>query len=170
MFTDWISRLRLIRPRGIGLVEDFGRDVRYGVRQLRRSPAFAAAALLCLALGIGATTAIYSLVSTILLQPLPFRDADRLVTIVENVPPSGPRPVMQQGLTYQEFLEWREKTRTLSDATAVAGGGQRLVRTRNGAVGLWGGTAAPDMFTMLGVRAHLGRTLVPATRAIPAWC
>ena len=92
MLTDWISRLRLIRQTGIGRVEDFGRDVRYGVRQLRRSPAFAAAALLCLALGIGATTAIYSLVSTILLQPLPFRGADRLVTIVENVPPSGPTP------------------------------------------------------------------------------
>ena len=170
MLTDWVSRLRLlIRRTGSGLVEDFGRDVRYGLRQLRRSPAFAAAALLCLALGIGATTAIYSLVSTILLQPLPFRDSDRLVTIVENVPPPAPgRPLMQRGLTYQEFLDWREKARTLSDATAVAGGGQRLVRTRDRAVGLWGGTAAPDMFTMLGVRAHLGRTLVPGDEADPS--
>ena len=61
-------------------------DVRYAVRTLRRSPGFAVVAVLTLALGIGATTAIYSVVDTILLQPLPFADADRLVRIAENVP------------------------------------------------------------------------------------
>ena len=147
MLTDWFSRLRLpIRPTGIGLVEDFGRDVRYGVRQLRRSPAFAAAALICLALGIGATTAIYSLVSTILLQPLPFRDAERLVTIVENIPPpawAGTGRLMQQGLTYQEFLDWRAKARTLSGATAVGGGGQRLVPNTHRSRGPVGWDSSP---------------------------
>ena len=62
--------------RGIGLAEDLARDLRYAVRQLRRSPGFAVAALLCLGLGIGATTAIFSVVDTILLRPLPFDESD----------------------------------------------------------------------------------------------
>ena len=152
--------------RGISRFEDFWRDMRYGVRQLYRSPAFALTALLSLALGIGATTTVYSVVSAILLRPLPFHDSDRLVTIVENLPsPAAGRPPVRRGLTYQEFLDWRTTSRTLSNATAIAGGGQQLVRARNGAVGLWGGTAAPDTFTMLGVSAHLGRTLLPGDEA-----
>ena len=65
---------------------DVEQDVRYATRTLRRSPGFAIVAVLTLALGIGATTAIYSVVDTILLQPLPFAGADGLVQIAENVP------------------------------------------------------------------------------------
>src|SRR5262245_32344938 len=64
--------------RGVSWVEDLGRDLRYGVRQLRRAPGFTMAALICLALGIGATTAVYSVVDAILVRPLPFVDSDRL--------------------------------------------------------------------------------------------
>jgi putative ABC transport system permease protein len=147
--------------RGVALVEDLARDVRYGVRQLRRSPAFAAAALLCLALGIGATTAVYSLVDAILLRPLPFKDADRLVRLIEHVPAPFPgQPLWVQGLTYRELLDWRTQTKTFSDMAGVGGGGQRLVRTANGSAGLWGAGASPNLFSMLGVRPLLGRTLV----------
>jgi putative ABC transport system permease protein len=145
--------------RGVGLVEDLARDVRYAVRQLRRSPGFAVAALLCLGLGIGATTAIFSIVNTILLQPLPFADSDRLVRVIENVPPpAAGRPLMKRGLTQQEFLDWRTQSRTLSDAIAFAGVGQRLVRAPQGAVGLWGAMTSANTFKVLGVRASLGRT------------
>jgi putative ABC transport system permease protein len=155
--------------RGIGLVEDLGRDVRYGVRQLRRTPAFSLAAVLCLALGIGATTAVYSLVNSILVQPLPFQDSDRLVRLIENVPPNAPgRPLTQREITHQEFLDWRAQSKTLSDAMAVSGFGQWLVRAPNGAVGLWPGGTSPGAFSMLGVQAHLGRTLLPADEANPA--
>jgi len=147
--------------RGVALVDDLVRDVRYGVRQLRRSPAFAAAALLCLALGIGATTAVYSLVDAILLRPLPFKDADRLVRLIERVPPPFPgQPLWVQGITYRELLDWRAQSKTFSDMAAVGGGGQRLVRTTNGSAGLWGAGATPNLFSMLGVRPMLGRTLV----------
>jgi putative ABC transport system permease protein len=145
--------------RGVGLLLDLGRDVRYAVRQLRRSPSFAVAALLCLALGIGATTAIFSVVNTILLQPLPYPDSDRLVRLVENVPPPARgRPLMQRGLTYPEFLDWRAQSKTLSDAYAVFGVGQRLVRTTQGAVGLWGVATSTNAFALAQVHAMLGRT------------
>jgi hypothetical protein len=101
---------------------DAGQDARYAIRSLRKSPGFASVAVLTLALGIGATTAIYSVVDTILLQPLPFADGDRLVRVVENVPsPVSGRPAVQRGVSYQEFLEWRSRSMTLSDAVAISG-------------------------------------------------
>jgi putative ABC transport system permease protein len=142
-------------------------DVRYAIRTLRRSPGFAIVAVLTLALGIGATTAIYSVVDTILLQPLPFADADRLVRVVENVPSNVPgRPPVQRGVTYQEFREWRARSTTLADAFAVSMG-QTVVRTAEGTARLWGASTSANTFTMLGTRAMLGRTLDAGDDANP---
>ena len=142
-------------------------DARYAVRTLRRSPSFTTVAVMTLALGIGATTAIYSVVDRILLQPLPFTDADRLVRIVENVPSSSAgRPSWQRGLTYQEFLEWRARSTTLADAFAVSTA-ETVVQTGEGRARLWGGATSTNTFAMLGARALLGRTLDPADDANP---
>jgi putative ABC transport system permease protein len=135
-------------------------DVRYALRTLRTSPGFTAVAVLTLAVGIGATTAIYSVVDTILLQPLPFADSDRLVRIVENFPHPVPgRPLLQRGVTHQEFLDWRTRAKTLADATAVIPMAQRMVRTSDGAAGLWGAMSSANTFALLGTKAMLGRTL-----------
>jgi putative ABC transport system permease protein len=142
-------------------------DVRYAVRTLRRSPGFAIAAVLTLALGIGATTAIYSVVDTILLQPLPFADADRLVHIAENVPSSVPgRGPFQRGITYPQFLDWRTRSTTLADAFA-ASSGENVVKTGEGMARLWGATVTTNTFTVLGSGAMLGRTLVSEDDANP---
>jgi len=142
-------------------------DVRYAIRTLRRSPGFTAVAVLTLALGIGATTAIYSVVDTILLQPLPYAGSDRLARIIENVPsPVAGRPPLQRGVTYQEFLEWRSRARTLDDAFAVAMG-ETVVRTRDGMARLWGGTTSANTFTMLGARTLFGRALDRGDEASP---
>jgi putative ABC transport system permease protein len=139
---------------------DVEQDVLYAVRSLRRSPGFAIVAVLTLALGIGATTAIYSVVDTILLQPLPFTDSDRLVHIAENVPSSAPgRATFQRGITYQQFLDWRTRSTTLADVFAVSSG-ENVVRTGEGMARLWGATVSANTFTMLGAGAMLGRTLV----------
>ena len=142
-------------------------DVRYAVRTLRRSPGFAIAAVLTLGLGIGATTAIYSVVDTILLQPLPFADAEGLVQIAEHVPSSVPgRPPFQRDVTHQEFLEWRARSTTLADAFAVSMG-ENVVRTSEGMARLWGATVSANTFTVLGTGAMLGRTLVAGDDANP---
>src|SRR4051812_33086204 len=112
---------------------DAWQDIRYAVRSLRRSPAFTTAAVLTLALGIGATTAIYSVVDTILLEPLPYADSDRLVRVFENYPfIDASRPPVQRGPSYQQFLEWRARATTLSEAVAIVGMAQRTARTSNG--------------------------------------
>jgi hypothetical protein len=68
-------------------IEDAILDVRYALRSLARTPAFSAISVLTLALGIGATTAIFSVVNAVLIRPLPYPDADRLVRLVSRLPP-----------------------------------------------------------------------------------
>ncbi len=133
------------------------RDIAYAIRSLRRHAAFTVAAVLTLSIGIGATTAIYSVVDTVLLQPLPYPDSDRLVRIIENWTAVG--RMFQRGVTHPEFLDWRTRARTLSEATAIVPMGQRMVRTAQGAAGLWGAMVSPNTFALLQVQAMLGRTL-----------
>ena len=149
------------------ILDDFARDVTYAVRSLARSRGFTVAAVLTLAIGIGAATAIYSIVDTILLRPLPFPDSDRLVRLVENYTIPNRTQMFQWGISHQEFLDWRVKTKTLVDATALVGMSQRMVKTPDGAAGLWGAMAAANVFELLHVSAMLGRTLGPGDEAAP---
>ena len=111
---------------------------------------------LTLAIGIGATTAIYSVVDTILLRPLPFADSDRLVRVIENVPlRGGGIPSFQRGLGWQEFLEWRARTRTLSESVGISPS-IAMVGTSDGTARLWGSATSATTFTLLGTRALLG--------------
>src|SRR5574341_734843 len=115
------------------------RDVAYATRSLTRSPGFTVAAILTLSIGIGATTAIFSVVNAILLQPLPYPNSDRLFTSVENIAPARAGfNWMQRGPNNLEFAEWRSRAKTLDATAASAGMGQRLVRTSRGTAGLWG--------------------------------
>jgi putative ABC transport system permease protein len=147
-------------------IADIQQDGRYAVRTLRASPGFAMVAVLSLALGIGATTAIYSVVDAILLKPLPFADSGRLVRVVENLSFVAGRPPIQGGISHEQYLEWRTRTVTLTDTMAFSPG-LILVRTGEGTARLWGAMVSAHTFTTLQARAMLGRTLDPGDEAQP---
>ena len=138
-----------IRP---ALVDDTIRDVRYAARMLRRSPGFTAAALITLALGIGATSAIFSIVRTVMLAPLPYREPDRIVTVWETNRGGTVRNVIAAA----NFAEWRERTRTLEHLGMVGGITQAMIV--NGQPDQVPGLVVSyGVFNALGVAPVLGR-------------
>ena len=138
-----------IRP---ALVEDSMRDLRYGFRALWRAPAFTAAALATLALGIGATSAIFSVVRTVMLEPLPYQDPARIVTVWETNRGGAQRNV----ISLANFVAWRERTRTLENLGMIAPRSVPIVV--NGQADMVPGFAfSSDVFRALGVQPALGR-------------
>src|SRR5256886_6872720 len=96
-------------------------DLRFAVRTLRKSPGFAIAAILTLALAIGSNTAVFSVVNGVLLRPLPFAEQDRLFMLAEQSRQGAFRPP-----SYPTFLDWRAQSSAFADLAYVRGGGQRL--------------------------------------------
>src|SRR5262245_21694473 len=134
------------------VIEDSLRDVRHGFRMLRRSPAFTAAALLTLALGIGATSAVFSVVRTVMLEPLPYRDPDHIVAVWETNRGGNTRNVIASA----NFVAWRERVRTLEHLGMV--GPANLVLMVDGRPSNVSGlTLSADVFAALGVGPALGR-------------
>src|SRR5450756_1700432 len=94
----------------------FWQDLRYGARLLAKAPAFTAVALLTLALGMGATTAIFSVVDTVLLKPLPFRDAERLLVIWEDNPSQNLHKLFVAPVNFQA---WQKASRSVEQMAAL---------------------------------------------------
>jgi putative ABC transport system permease protein len=149
--------------RSFRWLDDLQRDARYAVRSLGRSPAFTIAAVLTLAIGIGATTAIYSVVNTVLMSPLPFERGDRLVRIAE--PEINPRTM--RGINYNEYLEWRRRTTTLSGMTALTFNPQAMMPTREGTARLTAALISANYFDVFGMKAMLGRVITQGDEANP---
>jgi predicted permease len=118
--------------------------------------------VLTLAIGIGAATAIFSVADAVLLEPLGFPDADRLVTIVEH-----DRPSTLPRLTFGEYVDWRARTRTLSGLAASSMDPQLNVRTPAGTARMTAAFVSGNYFQVLGVGTAIGRTLTPADEAAP---
>jgi putative ABC transport system permease protein len=132
------------------------------VRSLAKHRAFTAAVVLTLAVGIGATTAIYSVVNIVLLQPLPLPDADRLVRIFENE-----RPRDMPAVNYGEYLDWRARTTTLSGLATATFNPQVMMPAPAGLIRVTGGFVSSNYFEVLGAKAMLGRTVVSGDAANP---
>jgi putative ABC transport system permease protein len=126
-------------------------DLRYGARGLFRTPGFTAIAAITLALGIGANTAIFSVVNAVLLRPLAYKDADRLVTVLH----SGANPV-----AVANYIDWRDQSRSF-DATAAAEYWGANLTGRDSAEHLTGLQVTQNLLPMLGVEPMLGRLFIP---------
>jgi putative ABC transport system permease protein len=142
--------------RRVNCIESFFQDARYGLRQLRRAPGFAAMVVSALALGIGANAAMFSVVNAVLLRPLPFRDPDRLV-VIEGIP-----AVEFDGLHTQVigWHDWVGKSRTLADVSVYERGGVNLFGGDQ-PVHLPAAAVSDGFFWLLGVGAIKGRTFMP---------
>jgi putative ABC transport system permease protein len=132
-------------------------DVRSALVAMRRAPDFAATALITLALGVGATTAVFSIVHGVLLRPLPYADPDRLVRLWEEYP-GGVSPAGNRWLSRSTYAVWREHTRTLD---AVGGYALSDYQVAFGGEGfkVFGAQVSPAVLGTLGVAPALGRLL-----------
>jgi predicted permease len=130
-------------------------DVCYAVRSLRHSRGFSALAALVLALGIGATSAVFSLIDGTLIRPLPFADPDRLVMLWEH-PPGYAR----NRVSPLNFQDWAEQNHTFAGLAAVAGGGRTLTNESGVAERVPGQSVTTAFFDVLGIAPMAGRTFV----------
>jgi len=150
-----LSRQRVQRERRGERMSTVWQDLRYGLRMLRRNPGFAGIAILTLALGIGATTAIFTVVNAVLLRPLPLPEPDRLVVVWEQNTTQG---LARQPTSAPNFEDWRESTRGFEGLSAWT----YLSYTWTGGTGppevLTGVSSTANFFSVLGVQPLLGRT------------
>jgi putative ABC transport system permease protein len=143
--------------RRIFWIHDFVQDLRYGTRTLRKSPGFASIAVVTLALGIGANTAIFSIVNAVLLQTFPYPDPNQLVLFFD-VPLDQPDAL--SSISYRDFTLYREQNRVFSemagnsfhDLTLTGAGEPTIVNTAD---------VTPQIFPLLGAKPLAGRTLLP---------
>ena len=133
--------------RGVSLTETLFQDIRFGARMLRKNPGFTAVAAFTLALGIGANTAMFSLVNGVLLESLPYAAPEQLVMLTGTYPRGA-------------FVSLRQQIRTMDVATYAEGHDFNLTG-QGEAVRLTGAYASAELFSLLGARPQLGRTFVP---------
>jgi predicted permease len=147
--------------RRITMLQDLGQDLRHAGRVLRRRPGFTAVAVATLALGIAGNAAIFSMVSAMLLRPLPYRDPDRLVQIGETASATDPALSATSRTTY---LDWMRSNGTIESSGAyIHFPGFGLTLTGRGApTQLEIGFMTPETFTTLGAAPALGRAFTPA--------
>ncbi len=138
-------------------IETTIRDIRYAVRALTRNPGFTCATLGALALGIGANTAVFSVLHGVLLQPLPYSDPARLVMIFDSFPQQG----LERGPGgIADFLDWKAKAHSFSAIDAIAG--ETFTLTGDGeAEQIPGSSVTAGFFETLGIRPLVGRTFSP---------
>jgi predicted permease len=143
-------------------LEKFLRDLRFAARTLTRSPGFAATAILVMALGIGATTSLFTIVRAVLLKPLPFRDPDKLVMVYEHFRSGTGGGDGFNPVSSGDFNDWHQRTHGFDDMAAwrlygfdLTGDHAELPEVVRAAAGTW------NLFSVLGTRLAMGRTFRP---------
>ena len=129
-------------------------DIRFGLRRLRKSPGFTAIAILTLALGMGASTSIFSVVNTVLLGPLPYKDPGRLAMIWGTNPRRG---IDKTPVSPGDYFEWQQKNTVFQDIAASHDNQVTLTGAGNPQL-LVGYDFSANYFSVLGASPELGRT------------
>lgn len=133
------------------VLEDLWQDARYAARSLRKHPGFTAVAIFTLALGIGANTAIFSVINAVLLRPLPYRDADRLVVLTETI---AERPI---GVSYPNVVDWRNQHTVFENLAAVRERESFNLTGAGDSERLQGRLVSANFLSTLGVKPIRGR-------------
>jgi putative ABC transport system permease protein len=147
---------RVRETRAGALLDSLLRDLRYGLRMLAKNPGFTAAAVVTLGLGIGANTAIFSVVNGVLLSPLAGRDPDRLVLLWEST-----KDMPQISVSYLNSLDWRQRTRSFEDIAVFNNWDQFTMTGQGDPEQVQGGLASGNLFTVFGVEPEAGRFFGP---------
>jgi predicted permease len=157
-----LGRKRDRDMRAIQWLEEFRGDVRYALRQLKAAPGFTAVAMITLALGIGANSAMFALADAALFRPLPFRDSDRLVIVDEW----GPQQQARSRIELLNFREWARQSRTFESMAAIwipgTGGGPTMTGADGTPEIVPAQSVTASFFDVLGVKPIAGRTFLPA--------
>src|SRR5688572_21468167 len=140
-------------------------ELRQALRALRRSPLFTIMAILALALGVGANTAVFSVVHSVLLTPLPYAEPDRLVRIFETQPAAGGT---RGNVSPGSFVDWRSRSRT-RERIALFFQQDRLLSFGDELELVKGTSVSPSLFPMLGVQAVVGRVFRPEELQTPPY-
>jgi len=141
--------------RGVNVFDNVMQDTRFAVRQLRKALVFTCAAILTLALGIGASVAIFAFVDAALIRPLPYREPSRLVGVYETV-----KLFPRSNLSYQDYLDWKKLNTVFTSLAVYQGGGVQLA-TPSGVERAPGARVSDDFFRTLGVAPIMGRDFRP---------
>ena len=138
----------------MGWLDDLKRDFRFALRRLRKSPSFTTVAVLCLALGIGANAAIFSVVDSVLIRPLPYEEPERLVRLYETVPRRDPQA--RESVSWPNFRDWSQQIQGLEGVAAYRLQSRNLTGPQ-GAERLRAAEVSAQLFQMLGVSPRPGR-------------
>jgi putative ABC transport system permease protein len=151
--------------RGIGWIERLGQDVRFSARVLRKSPGFTAIAVLTLAVGIGANTAVFSLANAAFFRPFPFAHAERLAFLWQENTRTGEA---EGNVSYPNYSDWRAESHSFEDMAFINFAQQVMSRTptpdtQNGPTALQhsGALVSTNFFTVMGVSPMFGRAFLP---------
>src|SRR5215469_15924016 len=136
-------------------MDQLGKDLRFSLRMIRNSPGFTIIAVLTLALGIGANTAIFSFVDAVLLKPLPYPHPEQIVMVWEK-PPEGHR----NAISTLNFLDWKHQNGVFTAMAAETGGSVTLTGGDR-PLQLQGSRVSAPYFDILGIKPILGRTFAP---------
>ncbi|MBL8150074.1 MAG: ABC transporter permease, partial [Blastocatellia bacterium] len=132
-------------------MESFVQDIKFGLRIFLKKPLFTSLAVFVLALGIGAATAIFTVINAVLINPLPFSDSEKLVEVSASSEENSTFPS-----SYPNFVDWRSQNQVFERMAAYntqnffLGGSAEITRVK-------GSSVSPDVFPLLGVNAYLGR-------------